>query len=172
MRDISLTVIFDIDQDSQLLQWAFTADGQPISGQGIETGLLAFQLEDRLSVTVVAKSEQGSLDSVHIDGCHFISIPRPFSKRENPERAGEFPEPSPFNDYGAVIDLGSGECEGYGETAVKQWTPDLALQCDNIGRWELSFVMTTTITRNQGGLAPREQRVFGFDPELEVSAGG
>lgn len=171
MRNVLLTVTFDIDQDSQLLRWAFTVDGKPISGQGVETGLLAFQKDDRLSVTVIATSEKDPLSSVHIDDCHFITIPRSFTKRENPERAGEFPEPSPFNEYGAVIDLGSGECEGYGQTTVKQWQPDVPLTCDNIGRWELSFVLTTTITRSQGGLMPREQRVFAFDPELEVGNG-
>lgn len=170
MRDVQLTVTFDIDQDSQLLRWAFTADGKPISGQGVETGLLAFQLDDRLSVTVIATSEN-DLNSVYIDGCHFITIPRAFTKRENPERAGEFPEPSPFNEYGAVINLGSGECQGHSPTMVKQWQPTLPLQCDNIGRWELSFVLTTTITRENGGLSEREQRVFAFDPEVEVGNG-
>lgn len=171
MRNVVLTVTFDIDQDSQLLRWIFTADGQPISGQGVETGLLAFQLDDRLSVNVVAESAQGQLGDVRIDGCHFITIPRAFTKRENPERAGEFPEPSPFNDFGAVISLGSGECSGHEPTTAKQWSPDLSLQCDNIGRWELSMVLTTTIARNSGGLVTQEQRVFGFDPECEVGNG-
>lgn len=170
MRNVLLTVTFDIDQDTQLLRWAFTADGKPISGQGVETGLLAFQKDDRLSVTVIAQSET-ELDSVHIDGCHFITLPRAFTKRENPERAGEFPEPSPFNEYGAVIDLGSGECLGHSPTFVKQWQPDVPLQCDNVGRWELSFVLTTTITKKNGGLLEREQRVFAFDPEVEVGNG-
>lgn len=170
MRNVLLTVTFDIDQDSQLLSWAFSADGKPISGQGVETGLLAFQKDDQLSVTVIATSET-ALGSVRIDGCHMITIPRAFTKRENPERAGEFPEPSPFNEYGAVIDLGNGECEGHGQTTAKQWQPDVPLTCDNIGRWEMSFVLTTTITRTEGGLAPCEQRVFLFDPEFEVGNG-
>jgi hypothetical protein len=171
MRNVLLTAIFDIDQDSQLLSWAFTVDGKPISGQGVETGLLAFQKDDKLSVTVIATSEQDPLGSVHIDGCHLITIPRAFTKRENPERAGEFPEPSPFNEYGAVVDLGSGECEGFGKTTAKQWQSNVPMQCDNIGRWEMSFVITTTIVRNQGGLATSEQRVFAFDPEFEVGNG-
>jgi hypothetical protein len=170
MRNVVLTVTFDIDQDTQLLSWAFTADGKPISGQGVETGLLAFQKDDQLSVAVIATSE-APLGSVHIDGCHMITMPLAFTKRENPERAGEFPEPSPFNEYGAVIDLGSGECEGHGETTAKRWQPQVPMQCDNIGRWEMSFVLTTTITRTQGGLAQREQRVFAFDPEFEVGNG-
>ena len=171
MREIELTVIFDIDQDSELLRWTFTADGQPITGKGVETGLLSFQMNDRLSVSVVAESTTAPLDSIHIDGCHFITMPRAFTKRENPARAGEFPEPSPFNEYGAVISLGSGECVGHGETLVKQWQPDVPLQCDNVGRWELSFVLTTTIVRNNGGVTEREQRVFAFDPEVEVDVG-
>lgn len=171
MRNVVLTVTFDIDQDSQLLSWVFTADGKPITGQGLETGLLAFEKDDQLRVTVIATSDNDPLSTVHIDGCHFITIPRVFSKRENPERAGEFPEPSPFNEYGAVIDLGSGECTGHAPTTAKQWQPDVLLTCDNIGRWELSLVLTTTITRNQGGLAAREQRVFAFDPEVEVGNG-
>lgn len=171
MRDVVLSVTFDINQNTELLRWAFTADGKPISGEGVETGLLAFQKDDRLSVTVTATSDTDPLESVHIDGCHFITMPLAFTKRESPDRAGEFPEPSPFNEYGAVIDLGSGACEGYGQTTVKQWQPDIPLQCDNTGRWELSFVMTTTITRRQGSLLVPEQRVFAFDPELEVSNG-
>ncbi|WP_228896149.1 hypothetical protein [Pseudoduganella aquatica] len=172
MRDVILNVTFDIDQDTQLLRWNFEADGKPIAGQGVETGLLAFQLADKLSVNVIAecKSSEYTAD-VHIDGCHFITIPRAFTKRENPERAGEFPEASPFNDYGAVISLGSGDCVGHPPTTVKLWQPDLPMQCDNLGRWELSMVLTTTITRNQGGLTHREQRVFAFDPECEVGMG-
>jgi hypothetical protein len=171
MRNILLTVTFNIDQDTQLLRWAFTADGKPISGDGVETGLLAFQKDDLVNVLVVAKSDDGPLNKVQIDGCHFITMPLAFTKRENPELAGEFPEPSPFNNYGAVIDLGSGECTGYGKTTVKQWQPDLQLQCDNIGRWELSFVLSTTITRANGELLESERRVFAFDPELEVGSG-
>lgn len=171
MRDVLLTATFDVDQDSQLLSWNFTVDGKPITGQGKETGLLAFQKDDRLSIAVIAESDTIPLGTVTIDGCHLITIPRVFSKRENPERAGEFPEPSPFNEYGAVIDLGRGECLGHGETLAKQWQPDLLLTCDNVGRWELSFVLTTTISQNQGGLISSEQRVFTFDPELEVGNG-
>jgi hypothetical protein len=171
MRNVLLTVTFDIDQDSQLLSWAFEADGKPITGQGVETGLLAFQKDDKLSVTVIATSEKDPLGSIHIDGCHLITIPRAFTKRENPQRAGEFPEPSPFNEYGAVVNLGSGECEGHGTTLVKQWQPDVPMQCDNIGRWEMSFVLTTTINRSQGGVILPEQRVFAFDPEFEVGNG-
>lgn len=171
MRDVLLTVTFDIDQDSQLLRWAFTADGEPITGQGVETGLLAFKIDDKLSVNVIATSDKETLESVHIDGCHFITLPRAFTKRENPKRAGEFPEPSPFNEYGAVIDLGNGKCQGHSPTTVKQWQPDVPLQCDNLGRWELSFILTTTITRKNGDLLSREQRVFAFDPEVEVGDG-
>lgn len=170
MREVILTVTFNIDQDTQLLRWVFTADGKPISGQGVETGLLAFQLKDTLSVIVNAECSDSA--EVHIDGCHFITIPRPFTKRENPERAGEFPDASPFNEYGAVIALGSGECTGHVPAAVKQWTSDVPLQCDNLGRWELSMVLTTTITRSIAGQRTSEQRVFAFDPECEVGSGG
>jgi hypothetical protein len=172
MRDVILTVTFDIDQDSQLLRWAFTADGKPISGQGVETGLLAFKLKDTLKVVVNAECSDGPMADVHIDGCHFITIPRAFTKRENPERAGEFPDASPFNEYGAVISLGSGDCTAHVPTSVKQWTSDVPLQCDNLGRWELSMVLTTTIIRTNGGLRASEQRVFAFDPECEVGSGG
>lgn len=170
-RNVQLTVTFDVDQDTQLLRWVFTADGEPISGQGVETGLLAFKIDDKLSINVIATSDKVPLDSVHIDGCHFVTMPRAFTKRENPERAGEFPEPSPFNEYGAVIDLGNGECQGHGQTLVKQWQSEIPLQCDNVGRWELSFILTTTITRKNGDLVAREQRVFAFDPEVEVDNG-
>ena len=168
MREVLLTATFDIDQDSQLLRWSFLADGQPISGDGVETGLLAFKMNDTLSVQVIANSKNRTLKQVDINSCHFITTPLAFTKRENPERAGEFPEPSPFGDQYAVIDLGNGTCENNAELTQGTWRSKMPLQCDNLGRWELSFVITTNIVYSTGKV---ERRVFEFDPECEVGGG-
>ncbi|WP_377700831.1 hypothetical protein [Pseudoduganella sp. UC29_71] len=167
MRDVILTATFDIDQDSQLLRWSFTADGKPISGQGVETGLLAFKLGDNLTVVVQARSEFGRLKQVDIQSCNLITMPRAFTKRENPERAGEFPEPSPFGDQYAVVDLGNGICDASGASSAI-WHAPRELTCDNLGRWELSFIITTNIIYTDGEV---ERRVFAFDPECDVGTG-
>lgn len=169
MRDISLTVIFDIDQDSQLLQWAFTANGEPISGKGVETGLLAFERNDILTIQAFANSQDGGLKQVIIEDCHIITTPRAFTARENPARAGQFPQPSPFGQNGAVISLGQGAFVGSNTQA--EWQPGIQLECTEQGRWEMSFVMTTAISRTSDTPEGVERRVFGFDPELEVGAG-
>jgi len=168
MRDVILTATFDIDQDSQLLRWAFTVDGKPISGDGVETGLLAFALNDQLTVKVLAKSKNRTLEQVAINSCHLVTTPLAFTKRENPDRAGEFPEPSPFGDQYAVVNLGSGICESVSESSAALWQSDLRLCCDNLGRWELSFIITTNIVHTDGMV---ERRVFEFDPECEVGPG-
>ena len=168
MRNVILAATFDIDQDSQLLRWSFTADGKPISGQGVETGLLAFKLGDKLNVVVQAQSEFGVLKQVDIQSCTLVSIPRAFTKRENPERAGEFPEPSPFGDQYAVVDLSNGICENI-STHLAIWNSPRTLTCDNLGRWELSFVITTNIVHTDGEV---ERRVFAFDPECDVGSDG
>jgi hypothetical protein len=169
MRDVTLTVVFDIDQDSQLLQWAFTADGKPITGQGVETGLLAFQCGDKISLVAHAKSKNGVLKQVQIQDCQVVTTPRAFTKRENPERAGEFAEPSPFSDQYAVVSFGNGIAEGNNSEA--KWQSDVVMQCTNEGRWEMSLIMTTAISRSGATVEAAERRVFGFDPELEVGVG-
>ena len=170
MRNIILTVIFDIDQDSQLLQWAFTADGEPISGDGVETGLLAFKCHDKITLVAHAKSKKGDLRQVRIEDCHIITTPRAFTLRENPKRAGEFADPSPFSRHNAVVSFGKGIIEGSDKDA--KWQSDVTLECTNKGRWDMSLIMTTSITRCGDAVELPERRVFGFDPECEVGSGG
>ncbi|KQV84589.1 hypothetical protein ASD15_05215 [Massilia sp. Root351] len=168
--DVVLTVIFDIDQDSQLLQWSFTIDGEPISGKGVETGLLAFVTGDTLKLVAIAKSKNGKLNRVTIDDCFIITTPRVITRREDMENAGQFAPPSPFARQNAVVNFGTGAFEGSNEEAV--WVPPVQFDCSNLGRWELSFIMTTTIHRTGDMLGHEERRVFGFDPECEVGPGG
>jgi hypothetical protein len=170
MREVVLTTTFDIDQDSQLLQWSFTVDGEPITGTGVETGLLAFKREDKVSVVMIATSKKAHIAQVTIDDCNMITTPRAFTLRENPELAGQFPTPSPFGSNSAVISYGKGVCQGSSEVAV--WQPTLTLECTNLGRWDLSFIITTSIRRTtSAGVEGIERRVFGFDPECEVGSG-
>lgn len=167
--EVILTVTFDIDQDSQLLQWSFTVDGEPISGNGIETGLLAFVKEDTLKVVAIAKSENSKLSHITINDCYIITTPRTITRREDVDKAGTFAPPSPFTRENAVVNFGTGEFTGNNEQAV--WQPELVLDCTNLGRWELSFIMTATIHRVGDMLGQAERRVFGFDPECEVGSG-
>lgn len=168
-RVVLLTVTFDIDQDSQLLQWSFTANGEPITGSGVETGLLAFQLQDKVSLRVIAKSGKKQLEQVEIQDCRLISAPRAFTVRQNPERAGQFAAPSPFALQNAVVSFGQGTCVGSGSEAV--WASDVTFECSNQGRWDLSFIMTTAISRSGEQDSQPERRVFLFDPEGEVGSG-
>ncbi|CAN7413193.1 hypothetical protein LJR289_002549 [Pseudoduganella sp. LjRoot289] len=169
MRNVTLTVTFDIDQDSQLLQWGFEADGKPLTGEGVETGLLAFKRQDKIELVVQAKSKNNNLKQVKIEDCYMITTPRAFTARENPEHAGEFPEPSPFGDHSAVVSFGQGTIEG--TVSKAQWQSDVIPECTNLGRWDMSLIMTTAISRTGDSACHPERRVFGFDPECEVGSG-
>jgi hypothetical protein len=169
-REVVLTVTFDINQDSQLLQWVFTANGEPITGQGVETGLLAFKHYDKITLVAVANSAKGDLQQIEIEDCHMITTPRAFTVRENPKKAGEFAEPSPFGHHSAVVSFGKGTIKGSSTQA--QWNPDKQLDCTHLGRWDMSLIITAAITRTGDTTGCPERRVFAFDPECEVGTGG
>eukprot|EP01034_Spumella_vulgaris_P024017 gene24016-biopygen20801 len=166
---VILYITFDIDQDSQLLNWSFTLNGKPITGDGVETGLLAFVKGDTLQVNATAKSQNGNLAQISINDCYIITVPRVITRREDPEQAGQFAPPSPFSRENAVVNLGTGSFEGNNMEAI--WRCEVPLECTNQGRWELSFIMTTTIDRIGDKLGQGERRVFDFDPECEVGGG-
>jgi hypothetical protein len=174
MAAICLMVSFDINQESEKLNWSFLdAERRPISKKdGVETGLFVFEAGDTFELNVVAKSYDGQLSNAHIIDCHLITRPIMHSKRVHPKIAGEYPYPSPFFDpdtwiegQGATASFGGGVASG--SPALMSWDSPHKLTCRNEGRWQTSFIMTVAI-ETMGQL---EYRVFSFDPETQVGTG-
>jgi hypothetical protein len=174
MAAICLMVSFDINQESEKLNWSFLdAERRPIpKDTGLETGLFVFKAGDTFELNVVAKSYDNELSNVHIIDCHLITRPILHSKRVQPQIAGEYPYPSPFFDpdtylegQGATASFGNGAASG--SPAVMSWDSPQQLTCRNEGRWQTSFIMTVAIETGSG----LEYRVFSFDPETQVGTG-
>jgi len=170
-----LMVSFDINQESEKLDWAFLdAQHEPLEkAKGVETGLFVFEAGETMRLNVVANSYQEELVGVHIIDCHLMNRPIMYSRRVTPQMAGEYPFPSPFfdpaqplNGQGATASFGHGEAHGGPMKMV--WDSDLELIYRNKGRWQMSFIMTVAIERANG----LEYRVFSFDPEAHVGSGG
>lgn len=169
-----LRVSFDINQESERLNWTFLdAEHQPMrKPDGQETGLFVFEAGETIRLNVVANSYLGTLSGVHIIDCHLISRPILHSKRVHPEIAGEYPYPSPFFDPLATLD-GQGATSSFGHGAAlgsarsMSWDSEVELVYRNEGRWQTAFIMTVAIETTTG----LEYRVFGFDPECQVGTG-
>jgi hypothetical protein len=169
-----LKVSFDINQESEKLNWSFLdSEHQPVEkSKGVETGLFVFEAGDQMRLNVVANSYNEELVAVHIIDCYLTNRPILFSHRVVPEHAGRYPYPSPFfdpaqplNGQGATSDFGHGEA--HGDPMMMTWDSDVELLYRNKGRWQMSFIMTVAIERGHG----LEYRVFSFDPEGQVSNG-
>lgn len=169
-----LMVSFDINQESEKLNWAFLdSEHQPLEkSKGVETGLFVFEAGETMRLNVVANSYLEELVGVHIIDCHLVNRPILYSRRLTPHVAGEYPYPSPFfdpaeplNGQGATSSFGHGEA--HGGPMKMLWDSDVELIYRNMGRWQMSFIMTVAIERANG----LEYRVFSFDPEAQVGSG-
>jgi hypothetical protein len=174
MAAITLMVSFDIDQESEQLNWSFLdAEGRPIvRPKGQETGTIAFKAGDAIALQVVAYSYKKALRGAHIIDCHLMTRPLLYSKRQNPEFAGEYPYPSPFFNPATQLD-GQGATASFGNGATAgtpsrmSWSSPVVMLCLNEGRWDTSFIMTVAIETADG----LDYRVFAFDPECQVGTG-
>lgn len=169
-----LRVSFDINQESEKLDWSFLdAEHQPLHpSTGVETGLFVFEAGDQMRLNVVANSYNEELKAVHIIDCHLINRPILYSQRVSPALAGRYPYPSPFFDparpldgQGATADFGHGQARG--GPLKMSWDSEVELIYRNMGRWQMSFIITVAIERGDG----LEYRVFSFDPEGQVNNG-
>jgi len=169
-----LMVSFDINQESEKLNWAFLdSEHQPLEkSKGVETGLFVFEAGETMRLNVVANSYLEELVGVHIIDCHLVNRPILYSRRLTPHVAGEYPYPSPFFDPAEPLN-GQGATSSFGHGAARggpmkmAWDSDVELIYRNMGRWQMSFIMTVAIERANG----LEYRVFSFDPEAQVGSG-
>jgi hypothetical protein len=176
MRDITLHVSFDIDQEGKRLNWEFLEDGEPMhKGTRMETGMFVFEKDWNISLLVTANSYKGRLVAADIIDCHIVTVPILQYAHYRPETAGLYPYPSPFFDpakadcgEGGTIGLGRGRTEG--TPHMQTWTSTRQLVCRNQGRWGTSLYMTAAITDNTKA-KERRFRVFVLDPESQVSTG-
>ena len=170
MANLSLNVQFDINQDSQQLNWYFSDTHGKLSPRqgGTKSGVLSFNPGDALTALIVADSAAGQLESARIIDCALITTP--LVNTWNMEKPGHYPEPSPFYKEG----VGPGTIASFmpvksnGGSARRQSFTGTTLIFANPGRWKLTFVMTVEITETSGVVT---HRVFGFDPECEVGTG-
>lgn len=170
MTSITLNVEFDIEQDSQRLVWSFNGPEGKIgrTDAGLESGLLAFQPGDTVTVSIVANSFSGRLESVSIIDCHLLT--RPVLQSWAEPAPGTYPLPSPFFVPGGAAGSVTSflPVSGNSPTARQQRFTGTTLQVANPGRWQTTFVMTVAIGLANGGTT---YRVFTFDPECQVSTG-
>jgi hypothetical protein len=170
---------FDIDQVGQTLEWSFTrqdGDGNPLTGK--YAGEIYFTVGEKMKLHVKAGSKH-AFDSFKVLDC--VLITRPGIACTGPELPTVYSPPSPFvgNErikvVGASINLPvdqfvplplkpSGGAQ-YFEIA-QEWNDHLVVG-ETTGRWEISLVMTVSITRGKETF----ERVLCFDPEGTVGSG-
>jgi hypothetical protein len=173
-----LLLAFDIDQESQRLNWSFQRDGHPEpKGDGLDTGMFGFKKGDIVTLLVVGKSYLGRQANLQILDSHYITRPILNSRTTHPKSAGEYPLPSPFfgeqqdgHVHGACVSFGHGTAEVLPEAMI--WPSEKSFVCMVDGRWDTSFVMTTKISYwTVDNEIVERFRVFTFDPETEVGTG-
>ena len=172
---------FDIDQIGGTLEWRFTrkdGNGNPIKGK--YAGGIYFTVGEEMRVRVRAGSST-ALTSFKVLDCALITCPQIVEIA--PKRKAKFAPPSPFIStespnievIGASINLPGEDFKfaetpppepGYSEIAL-QWDKHLTVG-ETEGRWEISFVLTVQVERENG---PPSVRVLCFDPEGEVGSG-
>ncbi|HEY5798920.1 MAG TPA: hypothetical protein VIT92_01795 [Burkholderiaceae bacterium] len=171
MAKIVLAVNFDIDQESELLDWSFNEEGQQIvpQTQGLETGMLQLKKGDVLVAQITANSYKDALSAFEVIDCALIN--RPILNAWTLPQPGTYPPPSPYFDP-ALEDTGGVSSMlpmQYGAASkAQQSCTGRSLTVTDIGRWETAFVVTVAITRTDG---TRSNRVFAFDPETYVGTG-
>lgn len=170
-----LEVTFDIDQTSDQLGWHFwRADGHADPRQGKDKGIINFTAGETFYVGLKGGSKQ-PFKGFRIIDCSIIT--KPFVYICGPDIDTVYAPPSPFTSdatMGAVVNLPAtqfqpaeaGALEHY-YVKAQNWSGFLTVGQFE-ARWELSFVVTVEITRDNGS---KVLRVFSFDPEGEVTNG-
>jgi len=174
-QSATLSVRFDADQTSSLLQWTLNEpNGSARILAGTNAGAMHFYQGEVLSLDVIGGgSKAGKFTSFQIIDCCIITTPQIVSCA--PGEKTRYARPSPFlqsvgASYHMALDFQSGlDCGDDSYRQITQtWKPTLNVG-HTAGRWELSFNITVMIYRDPGD-AP-EVRVFQFDPESSVGSG-
>lgn len=169
---------FDIDQDSNLLEWRYErsdGDGHPIEGK--DAGNIYFTVGEQFFVQVNGGSKV-KYDGFDILDCSLVTIPMIY--RCAPGEPTVYAPPSPF--LSKVPDAVMPACvallpsqfatrmvaptEDY-YRITQNWTESLTVG-QKAARWDMAFYITVRIRRN---CKPPELRVFWFDPETTVGTG-
>lgn len=174
MKNTTLIVSFDANQNSSNLNWKFSRAGTIVPmGSHTHAGAYVFQSGDTLGVQITAS--QSNFANITLVDCHLIHMPLR-NPRDTPDASqiGLYPAASPFfmpNDriFGsAVINL---PASAFSITpvlnGVQNWNLNRQMQFQQPGAWEMSFIMTVKISTSTGAI----YRVFGFDPEVQVTPG-
>jgi hypothetical protein len=171
----TLTVGFDVDQISDQLAFQFTSSdgGEPVHPTGLFSGEIHFTTDEILHFDVIGTGKLARFTSYEILDCCLIT--RPLVIAGDAKRT-IYAAPSPFKEpAGASYPIAGFEVlkqentpDGLRRKQTMGWTKMLTVANPD-GRWEMSVYLTVRIHRP--GLSPRV-RVFMFDPESQVGAGG
>jgi hypothetical protein len=169
---------FDIDQDSNLLEWYYErsdGDGNPIEGR--DAGSIYFTVGEKFFVQVKGGSKV-LFEGFDILDCSLVSNPMIY--RCAPGERTVYALPSPFLPRvpGAVMPatvqlLPSQFATGLVKPTkdyyqiTQNWNDSLTVG-ETTARWDMAFYLTVRIRRTDR--AP-ELRVFWFDPETTVGTG-
>ncbi len=174
MKNTILIISFDASQNSANLNWIFSRDGATVPmGSQIHAGAYVFQCGDRLEVQIIANCEDAS--TVALVDCQLIHMPlRNSSDTPDAAQIGQYPAASPFfiaDDLvfgSAVLNLPASAFHiRPGSCGTHSWNLNQQMRFCHTGAWKMSFVMTVKITTRSGV----SYRVFGFDPEVQVTPG-
>lgn len=174
-QSATLSVRFDADQTSSLLQWTLhEPDGDPRQPSGTNAGALHFHQGESLTLEVIGGgSAESGFTSFQIIDCCIITTPLLVSCGAGLKT--RYARPSPFlqsvgASYPMALDFVSrlepGD-SGYRQI-TQSWKETLDIGHSS-GRWEISFNVTVMLFR--GPADPVEVRVFQFDPEGAVGSG-
>ena len=171
-----LVIGFDADQISDQLAYTFAStDGPPARHPtGLFGGEIHFDKDSVFRLSVLGSGKTGRLHDFKVLDCTLITKPMIIAASAH---GTKYAAPSPFHKVtGACCKLPldfapaePGEHDPQTVLVKKDWTHELRVG-DIDGRWDLSLILTVEIIRHPG--ARPEPRVFSFDPESQVGAGG
>lgn len=176
MASILITASFDVNQTSDALTWTITNSGGSVDpGSGTLNGLYDLSAGDTVAVQACATSVNPSVGVIILE-CNLVSRPMLFPAGGT-GIPGTYPFPSPFFDVNGEPPLACTVNSVLpfvslipGPDGVQLFNSQ-ALTVNCAGRWEISLLMTVAITKTVGASAVTNYRVFGFDPESDVTSG-
>lgn len=174
---VQLVVGFDADQISDQLAFQFlSSDGNPAEHPtGLFNGEVHFDRDSTFHLRVIGSGKAGRLHKFKVVDCCLLTQPLIVEAGSNYTR---YAPPSPFLEckgasYCLPLDfsiLSSATMADPARVIINQeWRHTLHVS-DVRGRWNMSLLITVEILRSPDAMP--ELRVFSFDPESQVGAGG